>query len=214
MNFNASNYRQRKAARVAVRPAQWYTNPKTEEKFFLRSAGAMPYTTKGFTPSVLKKTALDGWAEKGVKVEVGETVVTVTPAMLEEQERQNNFFARVVYDAGVVPTFVAQGEDLNDVKERALLNCESAWANDAEWKTLTPEQKLERAADVILDLQDLDDDDATFIFQCATGQLDSNGVPLKGGAVVNMADAKSLRKKPGRRSRARNGSEELRTEAV
>lgn len=200
-NWNASNYRNRKLARQAARPAQWYTNPKTQEKFFLRSAGAMAYTASGFTPSNLKKTALEGWAQQGVEVEVGDTKVTITPTMIEEQKRNNVFFARVIYDAGVVPTLVAGGEDLEEVKERALRNCEVAWANDPEWKGLDDAAKLERAAEVIMPLEDLDEDDGLFIFQCATGQLDTNGLPLRGGQVVQMDALKSVPKKPSRRSR-------------
>lgn len=204
-NWNASNYRQRKAARQAQRPARWETNPETQERFFIRSVGAMSIMA-GFLNSALKEEALEGWKQRGIEPEAGDDTSessAITNISAQEAERTNQNFAKVIYHACLVPTLAAIGEDPASVQERALANCELAYADDPEWKKATAEEKAERANGVIMDLAELEESDGKFIFRCASSPAQS--IPMKGGSVMQMADAKSLRKKPGIRPRTGTG---------
>lgn len=58
-----------------------------------------------------------------------------------------------------------------------------------------------------IEMADLDDKDVLFIFRWASGQI--GGIQLAGGQAMNVADLKSVPKKPGRRVRTGNGRAEL-----
>lgn len=58
-----------------------------------------------------------------------------------------------------------------------------------------------------LDPAELDDKDLLFIFRWATGQVGS--VPMKGGETMNVADLKSVRKKPRRSAGAGDDGSKL-----
>lgn len=66
---------------------------------------------------------------------------------------------------------------------------------------VTPKLVPGATGDDELDPADLDDSDLLFIFRYATGQVGSDGVPLRGGDAIRLAEVKSLRKTPGRRAR-------------
>lgn len=206
-NWSTSNYRQRKAARLAARPARWETNPETQERFFIRPVGGFGLMLSGYLSSALKEEALEGWKEHGIEPEASNTDtsegVSVIKMTAREVDRTNQNLAKVIYQSCLVPTLVAGGENPKDVHARALANCAIAFADEESWKSANKEEKAAQASQVVMDLADLDENDALFIFKCAS-QL-SAGIPMKGGAVMDMAAAKSLRKTPGRRARTGTG---------
>lgn len=202
-NWSTSNYRQRKAARLSERPAQWVTNPETQERFFIRPIGAAALALAGYLPSALKAEALEGWKQHGVEVEGGEETTGVSPQRSAEVDRSNRTSAKLIYEACLIPTLVAVGEDPDAVLERALKNCELAFANDEEWKAADEHEKLQRASDVVLPMEELEESDIKFILSQSYGYVGS--VPMRGGQVTNVTDLKSLRKTPGRRARTGTG---------
>jgi hypothetical protein len=93
----------------------------------------------------------------------------------------------------------AEGESAESVKSRALRNCESAWGNTDEWKNANEAERLARAADVVMDLADLEDSDIKFLSSAIREHQST--VAMKGGAAAKVADIKMVPKKPGRRVR-------------
>lgn len=203
-NWTASNYRRNKAARQALRPAQWLTNPNTGEKFFIRPVNPAAIALAGYLPGILKNTAVEAWKQHGIEPErAGESDPIADRAAMEETERSNRMNAKLVYEACLIPTLIAIGEDSESVKERALKNCALAFADDEEWKNFSDDEKLQRAAEVVLPMEDLDESDAKFLLSNSYSY--GVAVPMKGGQVMNITDLKSLRKKPGRRPRTGTG---------
>lgn len=201
-NWSTSNYRGRKAARQAQRPAQWVTNPDTQESFLIRPVGAIGFTLAGYLPHSLKQDAGEAWREHGIEAEFDEdsdsrTVLDST--QLKQLNRANELVARLIYDACVIPTMVAEGESPASAKERALRNCEAAWGDTDEWKNATEEERLARAAEVVMDLAELEDSDVKFLSNAIREH--QGMVTMKGGATAKVADIKMVPKKPGRRVR-------------
>ncbi|HEX7334237.1 MAG TPA: hypothetical protein VF290_22215 [Pyrinomonadaceae bacterium] len=205
-NWTASNYRRNKAARRDQLPAQWMTNPETGVSFFIRPVNPAAMALAGYLPGILKNTAVEAWKKHGIEPESdSESVIDSAEeqAVAEETARNNRVNARLIYEACLIPTLIAIGEDPESVKERALKNCELAFAEDQEWKSADADQKLQRAADVVLPMEDLDESDTKFILSNSYSY--GTAVPLKGGRVMNITDLKSLHKKPGRRARTGTG---------
>lgn len=170
--WNASNYRRRKAERLALAKPEWVVNPETGEKFCLRKVGAVASMVAGHMPSALTAEAVKGWEQSGV--EGVSTDVQLTDKQAKEAQRSLQFIARVVGQACVIPKLVNGPTEVEDE----------------------------------LDVSELDDKDLMFIFRWATGQVGSVG--LKAGESMNMEDLKSLSKKPGRRIRTGDNSQNLR----
>lgn len=72
---------------------------------------------------------------------------------------------------------------------------------------VTPKLTLNPQNEDELDPAELDDLDIMFIFRYATGQV--GAVAMKGGKTADIKSLESFRKKPGRRDRTRDDSEEL-----
>lgn len=198
-NWNASNYRKQKAVRQATRPAQWFTNPETEQQFFIRPIGASALVLAGYLPSALQETAVESWKQHGIEPEGEKQLAGMSGRTTEEADRANRASARMVYEACVIPTLTAIGETPESIQERASKNCELAFANDEEWKAASDEEKLQRASEVVLPMEELEESDVKFILKQSYSY--AGEVPMKGGQVMNIADLKSVRKKPGRRAR-------------
>lgn len=170
--WNASNYRRRKAERLALAKPEWIVNPETGEKFCLRKVGAVASMVAGHMPSALTAEAVKGWEQSGVEGVSAD--VQLTEQQAKEAQRSLQFIARVVGQACVIPKLVNGPTEVEDE----------------------------------LDVSELDDKDLMFIFRWATGQIGSVG--LKGGESMNMEDLKSLVKKPSRRIRTGDNSQNLR----
>lgn len=201
-NWSTSNYRQRKAARRATAPAQWFTNPETDEKFLIRPMGAMVSLLAHSLPSALKQEAVEGWQKHGIAAPEGESSTTLQRSA-QEADQINQQSAKLIYDACVIPTLTAIGEEVDSIQRRALANCEIAFADDETWKNASKEEKIERASDVVLPLADLEESDAKFILRQAYGY--SATVPMQGGQVMSTGNLARFPKKPGRRARTGTG---------
>jgi hypothetical protein len=203
--WSTSNYRSRKAIRQASRPAEWVTNPETQESFLIRPTGAIGFTLAGYLPHSLKQDAGEAWKEQGIEAESDDngTQTAIDSTQLKQLNRANELVARLIYDACVIPTMVAEGESSASVKERALRNCEAAWGNTDEWKNATEEERLARAAEVVMDLSEMEDSDVKFL--TAAIREHQATVAMKGGATAKVADIKMVPKKPGRRIRTGTG---------
>lgn len=116
-DWNASNYRRRKAERLAQSTPEWVTNPETGEKFCLRRVGAMAPMVAGFIPHDLTAEAVQAWEGK---VEVGE--LTEQKQTVDQGQRDLQLIGRVVGQACVVPKLVngATGENENELDPAEL----------------------------------------------------------------------------------------------
>lgn len=105
-NWSTSNYRSRRAQRQAKVEPQWYTNPETEEKFFIRRIGGMAYAMAGELPRGLTAEAVEGWKEEGVEVQTSQGKVMVGPREVSEGRRNLQMMGRIIVDALVIPKVV------------------------------------------------------------------------------------------------------------
>jgi hypothetical protein len=205
-NWSTSNYRQKKAQRLAQLPPQWVTNPDTQQEFLIRRVGALAYSIAGYAPNALKAEAVAAWKERGIEPGQSESQIQVADErLIEESKRNQRMIGRVVYEACVVPVLFTDGEDPEDILNRAMAACETAWGDSEDWKSADGNARIERASEIILNLEELDQSDILFIFRVATSAADGDRVPLKGGQAMQVADLKSFRKKPGRRARTGTG---------
>lgn len=209
-NWTTSNYRQKKAARRATQKPEWFTNPETGQRFFLRPVGAMAFSVAGYTPNSLTAHALEGWKEHGIEPEklrsgsengLYEAAGVIDEKIVEEGKRNQRLIGRTVYESCVIPCLYTDGEDPTQILDRALQSCDLAFADEEEWKEADEAKRIARAEQVVMHMEELDDPDVLYIFRAATGQVNAEGVPLKGGQVMQMADLKSIHQKAGRRSR-------------
>src|ERR1041385_5690800 len=107
-NWNASNYQQRKAERLAKLKPQWFTNPDTGEKFYLRPVRAvMSSFLAGSLPSALTNEALKAWKDKGVSgldgTSAEEIVRQMSPDEVEDSLRKTRRLSLITKGACVVP---------------------------------------------------------------------------------------------------------------
>lgn len=202
-NWNASNYLERKARRVALVKPEWVTNPETGEEFYLRKVGGlMSSVLAGYMPAGLTKTAVEAWREKGVAgLEPGnlaELAQTLTPEQREAGERETRTLARIVQQACVIPylsnDLPGEIEFPKEWKETAIQGLKEK-DKDFDAEFFDPK-------DYVFDPQQLDEKDTIFLFQWAKGL--ATGVSLKGGNVTGIQDVERFRKKPHRGTRTRS----------
>jgi hypothetical protein len=177
--WSASDYLKRKAKRQEKVEPQWFTNPETGEKFFIRPRGAMAFVVAGQMQHVLTDDAVDGWQQNGLEItkpegdeenEENEENEDQTEAenlkkLIEQGNRQARIMARVIHESCVIPRIV-----------------------------LDPKQPDE------LNVSDLEQSDMFFIFRVATGQQAGQPVELQGGESMKLQELKRVPAKPGRRS--------------
>jgi hypothetical protein len=192
-NWNASNYQKRKVERQAKAPAQWVQNPETEEWFYLRRIGAMSSLIAGMMPSVLTGYAIEGWKEAGVDVGAESDQDTDAPKAAQQGLRDLRMMANMVGRSCVIPLLIPTGQERPKKLDPDLLKIvTSALAEkyeDFNPKAFNPES-------IMLDAEELDDLDSMFIYRWTMGA--EGQVQLAGGRAMNVANLKSVPKKPAR----------------
>ena len=202
-NWNASNYRQRKAARLALVKPSWVKNPETGEEFYLREVSSvMSSILSGYMPSGLTKVAVQEWKKSGLDVgeEAPEGVVQavedkITPEQLEAVDREWQSATSIVETACVIPFLSKLSpesiEFTKEWRESAMLGLKE---KDPKFDAETFDPK-----DLVLHPKDLDDKDARFLMQWAQGI--GARVNLKGGNVVSAGNFSATRRRLNRGSR-------------
>lgn len=202
--WNASNYKQRKAARLLQVKPEWVINPETNEEFYLRKVGGiMSSVLAGYMPSGLTAIAAEAWQEEGVEGLESEAV-KFAAALTEEQKeagkRETASLAAIIQQACVIP-FLS-----NQIPSEVQLTDE--WKGEATKGIKEKDPKFDAETfdfkELIFNPKDLDDKDSTFLFAWARGI--AGGVSLKGGNVVSAANFSQVRKKLNRGSRRRSDS--------
>lgn len=198
--WNASNYLERKAQRLALVKPQWVRNPATGEEFYLRKVGGlMSSVIAGCMPSGLTNKAIEAWKEKGVHGldmdSVAELADALTPEQREAGERETRAVANIIQHACVIPLLsnLAPGEvEFTEEWKAAAIEGLKEKDKDFDSKDFKPE-------DLVFDPTHLDDEDTVFLMTWAKGL--ALGVALKGGNVTDIQDVERFRKKPARGSR-------------
>lgn len=208
MNWNASNYRERKAQRLAQVKPQWVVNPETGEEFYLRKVGSlMSSVLAGYMPSGLTKVAIEAWKEKGVEGlgadNLTEFASKLTPEQIETGEREMVSLSRIVQQSCVIP-FLSNlsPEEIEFTNEWR----ESAIAGLREKDPAFDVEKFD-PKELVFPPGELEDKDTQFLIKWAQGIAGT--VSLKGGKVMDMNDLERFRKKPGRRVRAKSDKQDL-----
>lgn len=206
--WNASNYRQRKAERLAQVKPEWIVNPETGEDFYLRRVGGlMSSVLAGYMPNGLTTTAVEAWKEKGVEgmdtKQLADLAASLTPEQKAAGERETATISRIVQQMCVIPLLS------NQIPEEVEFN--------DEWKAVAVKGLREKdphfdvgkfdPKDLVFDPQELDEKDTVFLIKWAKGI--AGGLSVKGGNV-NMEDVERFRKKPGRSPRTGNNSKNIR----
>lgn len=171
--WSASNYLKRKAKRSEKVEPQWFTNPETGERFFIRPRGAMAFVVAGQMQHVLTDDAVNGWRKNGLELSKSEdedededqSEAEDLAKLIEQGERQARVMAQVIHESCVIPKIV-----------------------------LNPKKPDE------LSINDLEESDLFFIFRVATGQQGNLPVKLKGGESTTVANIKSVSSKSRKRS--------------
>lgn len=216
MNWNASNYNERKAQRAALRLAQvkprWVTNPDTGEEFYLRKVdGLMSSVLAGYMPTGLTKTAVEAWQEQGVAgtepVDLMEMAQKLTPEQREAGQEETKTLATIVQAACVIPLLSNDAPSevvfTDEWKEMAIAGLKE---KDKDFDPATFDPKS-----LVFNPLHLDDPDAVFLFRWARGF--DLGIKLKGGNVTDIQDVERFRKKLNRGSRTRATKSEVRDTA-
>jgi hypothetical protein len=203
--WNASNYRQRKSARLASVKAEWVTNPDTGEQFYLRDArSSMSSVLNGYMPSALTNTAVEAWKAIGVAGledvanggDVAAFVKTLTPDQIDVANRSMARLSMIIQQACVIPLLSNEDPDKIEFNPEWIAAAKQGLAEkDPEFGAATFAPK-----DLVLDPRDFDDKDSAFLFKWASGLVGTVGV--KGGGAMKRDDLTRFRKKPGRRARA------------
>lgn len=209
-NWNASNYRQRTAQRLASIAPHWETNPDTGEEFYLRKVGSlMSSVLAGYMPSGLTKVAVEAWKEKGVAglENLSELTAGLTPEQLAQGEREIETTCRFVQQACVIPLLSTQSPDevefTDEWREAAI---KGLTEKDPAFDVTQFDPK-----ELVLHPRHLDPKDADWLIKWAQGIAGT--VNVKGGGAMNVTDIKSLSKKPGRRIRNGNPQSAVRKSA-
>lgn len=170
--WNASDYLKRKAKRQEKVEPQWFANPDTGEKFFIRPRGAMAFVVAGQMQHVLTDDAVNGWQKNGLEIgkpddeeDEDQSEAENLKKLIQQGERQARIMARVIHESCVIPRIV-----------------------------LDPKKSDE------LSINDVDESDLFFIFRVATGQQVNSLVALKGGESMKLQDLKSVSAKSRKRS--------------
>jgi hypothetical protein len=203
-NYNTSNYLRRKAERLALTPPQWVQNPETQEWFYLRVVGPMMATIiSGVMPAALTSYAVGQWQDAGMEInsEQGNDSAKAT-------DRDVIMMGKIVSRSCVIPILIPQGHERPTVYDpehlKVITDALSQKYEDFNATNFDPQS-------IMLDAEDLDDSDITFIIEWATGQVGKVG--LAGGQAMNVADLKSVPKKLNRGSRTSSNKQELRETA-
>jgi hypothetical protein len=212
-DWNASNYRARKAQRLARTKPEWIINSDTGEQFYLRKVGGMMSTIlAGSLPKSLTNVALEAWKEKGVvgmekMDDLDEIASRLTPDQVSEGQREMIELSRIVQQSCVIPFL--SNEDPEKMKF------------SDEWKSVAIKGLKEKdphfnekkfdPKEYVLNPRELDDLDSTFLLRWAAGAAGTTN--LRGGGVTNLSDVERFRKKPGRRIRAGADSAKLQQSA-
>jgi hypothetical protein len=200
-NWNASNYNQRKAARLALVKPEWVKNPETGEEFYLRRVGGlMSSLLSGYMPAGLTAKAVEAWKEQGVEgigiENAAQLAATLTPEQRAAGERETATLAKIIQQACVIPLLS------NDVPEEVQFSQE--WKDAAIAGLREKDKDFDIAnfdpKELVFDPQELDEKDTIFLFQWAKGL--ATGVSLKGGNVVSTNNFRVVPKKLNRGTRA------------
>lgn len=200
-NWNASNYRQRKALRLAQVKPEWIINPETGEQFYLRQVGGMLGSIMaGYMPGSLTKIAVEAWREKGVEgtlPSAEEIAATLTPEQISDAADETETLSRIAQDSCVIPLLSNQSPNRmtfsNEWKAAAIAGLKE---KDPHFDEAAFDPK-----DYVLNPKELDDKDANWLLKWAAGV--AGAVSLKGGNVVSAGNFSGSRKKLARGSRAR-----------
>lgn len=210
MDWSASNYLQRKSQRLAEIKPEWFTNPDTGEKFYLRNNRAlMSSVIAGNLPSALTSEAIKAWQEKGVDgldtADAEKIAEKMSTAEIEASARNMQRLSRIIQEACVIPLLS------NEPPESIKFDPE--WRAAAIAGLIEQDPKFDPASfdpkNLVLDPRELDESDSQWLlFKWASGLVGT--VNLKGGVATDVANIKRLRKKPGRRVRAGNRGKDVR----
>lgn len=212
MDWNASNYRARKAKRLAETKPEWIINPDTQEQFYLRKVGGMMSTIlAGHLPGSLTQVALQAWKEKGVEgteetKDLEEIAGRLTPQQVEEGQRELAQLSRIVQQSCVIPLLS------NDDPEKMKFSDE--WRASAIRGLKEKDPHFDEAKfdpkDYVLNPRELDDQDSTWLLRWAAGA--AGNTRLRGGDTMQMSSVQNFPKRPGRR--IRNGSNQQKSSQV
>jgi len=173
--WNAADYLQRKRERRDKVAPQWFTNPETGERFYVRPIGAMAFVVAGHMQHLLTEDAVDGWQKNGVGIPIEDdedheelSEQEELAKLIKKGEEHAEVMARVIKEACVIPRIVLNPELPGD-----------------------------------LHIVDMEQSDMFFVFRAATGQAspESATVTLKGGESTTVATIKSVSKRSGKGSR-------------
>lgn len=215
-NWNASNYRQRKSQRLVQVKPEWITNPDTGEQFYLRNSRAlMSSVLAGYMPSALTEAAVEAWKEKGVaglegignSTDVASVVASLTPEQIEAGNRNMQRLSGIIQQCCVIPLLSNENPETMEFSPEWMAAAKQGLdEKDPEFDLATFNPK-----DLVLDPQELEDKDSSFLFRWASGLVGS--VNTKGGGVMQVDDISRFRKKPGRKSRVSNDQPQVRETA-
>ena len=207
-NWNASNYRQRKAARLLTVKPEWIVNPDTKEEFYLRKVGGlMSSVLAGYMPAGLTSAAVEAWKEKGVEgLELGNAAAfaaTLTPEQREAAERETKTLSQIIQQMCVIPLLSNQlPEEVEFTEEWQAEAIKGLKEKDSHFDLEAFDPK-----ELVFDPKELDDADTMFLFAWARGLTGS--VQLKGGNVVSAGNFSATRKRLNRGSRASANKPEI-----
>lgn len=170
--WSASDYLKRKAKRREKVEPQWFTNPDTGEKFYIRPRGAMAFVVAGQMQHVLTDDAVNGWQKNGLEISKADddededkSEAEELSKLIEQGERQARVMARVIHESCVLPKIVLRAKKPGE-----------------------------------LEITELEESDMFFIFRVATGQQGNLPVALKGGESTTVANIKSVSGKSRKRA--------------
>lgn len=212
MNWNASNYRQRKAERLALVKPAWFTNPDTGEQFYLRPVRAvMSSVLAGSLPSGLAEDVIDAWKKQDVPgMDVSsarEIVAQMAPEQLEEGARETRRLSLIIQEACVVPLISNVSPDkivfTDEWKAQAIAGLKEL---NADFDPETFDPKLN-----VIDPREMDESDVRWLFKWAAGLV--LDVELRGGEMMPVGNLSRFPKKLNRGTRTRKDGAELRKSA-
>jgi hypothetical protein len=198
-SWNASNYNQRKAARLAMVKPEWIINPDTGEEFYLRKVGGlMSSVLAGYMPAGFTSVAVEAWKEQGVEglepADMAALAATLTPEQRAAGERETKTIARIVQTMCVIPLLS------NNIPEETPLTKEWIEAASKGMKEKDPHFDPETFdfKSLVFDPAELDEADTMFLFKWAKGL---GAIAVKGGNVITAGNFRQIPKKLNRSPR-------------
>lgn len=204
-NWSASNYLTRKAQRRALARPEWFTNPDTQEQFYLRPMDSlMSNVLSGYLPGGLTKIAVEAWQKQGVEglsdtdSITASIASTMTPEQLAESDREMQSTSLAIQQSCVIP-FLSRSkpEDVEFTDEWKADAIKGLKEKDPHFDEATFDPK-----DYVLHPKDLDGKDSSFLYKFAQGLVGTT--PARGGGVIDLNDAARFRKKQSRGSRTKS----------